>query len=118
MTIAEDHGATAWLMLSGVDGADDVLWVADLIRKPAWMSDAACRGEPTATFIPERGGNAASSRVICAGCSVRDECLAYALADSELEGFWAGTTTKERQRMRKQGRAAQSAGIESRRTSR
>ena len=36
---------------------------------------------------------------ICAGCEVREECLQYALRHSVM-GFWAGTTPKERQRMR------------------
>ena len=87
-------------MQSGVDGGDH-LWLADLIRKPAWMSDAACRGESPALFFPGRGVNDASAQALCNSCPVRDQCLAYALADPELVGFWGGTSTKERQAMRK-----------------
>jgi Transcription factor WhiB len=34
-------------------------------------------------------------------CLCDKECLAYALADSELTGVWGGTTTQERKRLRK-----------------
>jgi WhiB family redox-sensing transcriptional regulator len=36
---------------------------------------------------------------ICASCEVRQECLDYALRHS-VHGYWAGTTPRERQRMR------------------
>ena len=37
---------------------------------------------------------------ICNGCEVKEVCLEYALHHSVM-GYWAGTTPKERQRMRK-----------------
>ncbi len=39
--------------------------------------------------------------VVCRGCMVRDERLAYALEDDELLGIWGGTTDRERRVMRR-----------------
>ncbi len=50
---------------------------------------------------PRTEENATMARAICARCSCRAECLAYALADLDLLGIWAGTTTAERRKMRK-----------------
>ena len=66
---------------------------------PAWNSEwsrsAACRDtDPDLLFVQ----GAAQNRVkaICAGCSVRTECLADAL-DNEIEfGVWGGMTERER----------------------
>jgi len=38
--------------------------------------------------------------VLCRRCDVRAECLAYALADPHLVGYWGGTTERERAGMR------------------
>lgn len=39
-------------------------------------------------------------RSLCAGCDMQVDCLEYALTN-EHYGFWAGTTEKERERIRK-----------------
>jgi len=72
----------------------------DLVHRPQWMVAAACRDEPTETFFVDRGGSLARARELCAGCEVREECLAYAMADSELDGWWGGTAPMERRRLR------------------
>ncbi len=72
----------------------------DLVHRPQWMAAAACRDEPTETFFPDRGVSTRRARELCAGCEVQEECLAYAMADTELIGWWGGTSTKERRRLR------------------
>jgi WhiB family redox-sensing transcriptional regulator len=68
----------------------------------AWMVDAACLGRGPDEFFPLAGDLVpAEIMALCRACLVRDECLAYALADPELIGIWAGTTGRQRQRMRK-----------------
>jgi WhiB family redox-sensing transcriptional regulator len=60
-----------------------------------WYSLAELNGQPgTDTTIRELRG-------ICAACPVLAQCLEHALAH-ETWGIWAGTTPKERQRMRRQ----------------
>ena len=59
-------------------------------------------GEPVGTFFPERGGSLDRARELCAGCSVRPECLSYALEEPELlMGVWGGVTQRGRRAMRK-----------------
>jgi adenine-specific DNA glycosylase len=42
-----------------------------------------CRGEDRALFFVALGADAAKARALCSICPVREECLAYALADPE-----------------------------------
>jgi WhiB family redox-sensing transcriptional regulator len=86
---------------------------SELIRwvEPVWMRDAACRDHPALSWFPE--GNPKRPREVvevCARCSVRAECLDYALAlrySDDLDGIWAGTTVNQRRLLRQaQQRAA------------
>ena len=60
-----------------------------------WSRSAACRDtDPDLLFVQGAAQNRV--KVICAGCSVRTECLADAL-DNEIEfGVWGGMTERER----------------------
>jgi WhiB family redox-sensing transcriptional regulator len=69
--------------------------------RPAWMASGACRGSGTAAYFPDRGIPAARAKAVCATCEVRSECLAYALADRELQGVWGGTSETERRALRR-----------------
>jgi WhiB family redox-sensing transcriptional regulator len=66
----------------------------------AWHEDAACAGIDPDRFYPEPGPgitrDIAAAKRVCAGCPVRAECLAYALAHDERHGIWGGTTPQER----------------------
>ncbi len=72
-----------------------------------WQLKAACRGPQARVFFPpstferkdekfEREGRA---KAICQGCSVRKECLAFALEIREQHGIWGGTSENERKAM-------------------
>lgn len=68
-----------------------------------WRERAACNADtvnPEWFFpdLPGLAGNRAKS--ICAGCPVRDECLASALWEPVC-GIWGGTTKAERVAMRR-----------------
>lgn len=66
----------------------------------AWADQAACKGwgqDDFADDLPERPTQEARSR--CAGCPVREDCLAFALAQREVWGLWGGLTTRERRRL-------------------
>jgi WhiB family redox-sensing transcriptional regulator len=63
-----------------------------------WATEAMCKDMDTNIFydaieIP-------LLRAICGGCSVRTECLDYAVRNLEY-GFWGGTTPDERQKIRR-----------------
>lgn len=99
---ATDRVLTRWLMVP--DAPDLNAWFAELTRRPTWHSLAACRGSGADTFIVHRGSNAAvvaRARAICATCSVRPECLDYAMADPDAVGVWGGSTGTERRQLRR-----------------
>ena len=74
--------------------------VVQLLRRPRWQTLAACSGERVEMFIPDRGAPTARAKQLCARCTVRAECLKYALAVPDLVGYWAGTNERERRRLR------------------
>lgn len=67
----------------------------------AWFVDAACQGNSTAIFFPELGlgrpqRREARAKRICARCSVRKQCLTYALDNNIEDGIFGGLTYEER----------------------
>lgn len=71
-----------------------------------WHADAACRGRPSWMFFPSRGDVAAirAARKVCAACVVRGRCLAENL--DQQEGIYAGTSPKQRRKIRAAKQAA------------
>src|SRR6059058_27098 len=71
---------------------------------PAWQFRAACRGEDSALFFApgyferreEKDAREAKAKAICARCTVRIECLDYALRIREAHGVWGGLNESER----------------------
>ena len=73
-----------------------------------WRDAAACRGLPIEFFYIEEDADPGSQlpenptvKRMCAGCPAREECLEHAIKHEDY-GFWAGTTAKERKRIRKE----------------
>ena len=50
-------------------------------------------------FFPEKGVSTRDAKQVCRGCDVREECLAYALANDEKFGIWGGLSERERRRL-------------------
>ena len=71
---------------------------------PTWREHAACRGIDASVFYPASEEEAEAAKEICAGCSVRQLCLEYALSNRERDGVWGGTTERERRRVLRQRR--------------
>jgi WhiB family redox-sensing transcriptional regulator len=69
-----------------------------------WQWRAACRGEDAGLFFApsqfepkdERLARERQAKVICSTCSVRMECLEYALRIREPYGVWGGLNELER----------------------
>lgn len=76
-----------------------------------WQEQAECRrrGVPVDLFFAEETDltAVATARIVCNACSVRAQCLQFAM-ESGSEGLWAGTTEVERRRLRVAARAAAS----------
>ena len=84
-----------------------------------WREHAACRKADPDLFFPISGAGPARVQVerakaVCAGCTVRGDCLRYALAAGPLQGVWGGLTEEERRLLRQ--REAKAAMRASRRS--
>lgn len=67
----------------------------------AWKADALCQEHPNAPWFPERGEPTREARSICVECSVRAECLDYALDNGIKHGIWGGLSERQRRSERR-----------------
>jgi WhiB family transcriptional regulator, redox-sensing transcriptional regulator len=82
-----------------------MLQVACGARSLGWMSRGACRQADPELFFPisvtaPGAQQAEAAKTVCGGCSVRANCLSYAL-EAMPEGIWGGTTPEERRAVRR-----------------
>lgn len=68
----------------------------------AWQEQALCAQTDPEAFFPEKGGSTREAKKVCQSCSVRAECLEYALEMDERFGIWGGLSERERRRLKKQ----------------
>lgn len=66
-----------------------------------WQERALCAQTDPEAFFPEKGGSTREAKKICQRCSVRSECLEYALAHDERFGIWGGLSERERRRLKR-----------------
>ncbi|PQM49961.1 MULTISPECIES: WhiB family transcriptional regulator [Mycolicibacter] len=66
-----------------------------------WQDRALCSQTDPEAFFPEKGGSTREAKKICQRCSVRSECLEYALAHDERFGIWGGLSERERRRLKR-----------------
>lgn len=66
-----------------------------------WLTRAECRGADF-DFVPttETARGLAAAQQWCNLCPVREECLMTALRNSAWTGYWGGTTTAERSKLK------------------
>jgi WhiB family redox-sensing transcriptional regulator len=80
----------------------------------AWQRQANCMGVDPDLFFPERGASTREAKEVCRGCVVREDCLEFALTNSEKFGIWGGLSERERRRIRRrrsvERRGTQTAG--------
>ncbi len=68
-----------------------------------WWMDAACLAYTgVANFFPARNESAQEAKAICATCTVRVDCLEYAMSWEYLHGVWGGLAEGERNQLRTQ----------------
>jgi WhiB family redox-sensing transcriptional regulator len=71
-----------------------------------WMLRARCRQMSPGEFFPSDGVGVDVARRICAECTVKEECLDYALRYRIDHGVWGGTSERERRRILRSRRLA------------
>jgi WhiB family redox-sensing transcriptional regulator len=79
-----------------------------------WRAAGACLTADPDLFFPISTKGPAEQQImrakmICAGCSVRRQCLEFALSHDLVYGIWGGTTPEDRQRDRRRKRRAAAA---------
>jgi len=72
-----------------------------LVPEGLWRSLAACQSADPDLFFPVSSSGqsmeqVAKAKVICAGCRVRRECLAFALRTHQVHGVLGGMSEQER----------------------
>jgi WhiB family redox-sensing transcriptional regulator len=70
-----------------------------------WMSEALCLEIDSTLFFPDEPNAYTEGKKACELCTVKTQCLEYALK-LDVVGIWGGTTETERRKMKKNARAA------------
>ncbi|MFT4147594.1 MAG: WhiB family transcriptional regulator [Micrococcaceae bacterium] len=90
----QDKAKHANNMLKAIHGLDD-------LSELSWQDDALCAQTDPEAFFPEKGGSTRDAKKVCNSCTVKAQCLEYALANDERFGIWGGLSERERRRLRK-----------------
>ena len=83
---------------------------------PTWRDQALCRDTDPELFFPVGTTGTALTQIerakhVCSECTVRVDCLDFALTTNQDSGVWGGLTEEERRVIRRQRAArARSAG--------
>lgn len=66
-----------------------------------WRKEALCLGLDQDIFFPERGESMLPAYAVCQACSVRIECLEYAITTGDSQGVRGGHTSEERKKIKR-----------------
>ena len=70
-----------------------------VLNERPWAVFSACRNADPKIFFGATREDEKTAILICATCTVRKECLAFALESRERFGVWGGATERERRKM-------------------
>lgn len=79
-----------------------------------WRLHSNCIGVHPDVMFPTRGQDVRAAKAVCAGCTVTEACLDYALTHGEHHGIWGGKSERERRKLRAGRRQAPRHGTRSR----
>jgi WhiB family redox-sensing transcriptional regulator len=89
-------------LMRSAPGDLEPVTLADLLHRPVWHAEAACRGRGTDGWFPVQGRRPDDARAVCGACPVLEECHRWALDQGpELAGVWAGLTEADRRQLRR-----------------
>lgn len=74
------------------------------IKAPSFDGSQVCAHVDPELFFPEPVESQEKLRRVqplCNSCRFLEPCLEYAIKHPEMQGIWAGTTTKQRQLIRR-----------------
>jgi WhiB family redox-sensing transcriptional regulator len=70
-------------------------------REEFSKENGLCEQTDPEAFYPENGGSTREAKKVCLTCSVRSDCLEYALVNGERFGVWGGLSERERRKLKK-----------------
>lgn len=75
-------------------------------KATGWRDRGACLHEPPELFFPigtvgPAALQLAEAKRVCAGCTVRDDCLQWAMSLNVEQGVWGGLSEDERRSLRR-----------------
>jgi WhiB family redox-sensing transcriptional regulator len=88
-------------LMATQDMPDVELLLDELVNRPPWHRQAACRGVGPDLFFPDRGDRLDKALAYCDGCVVRSQCLDSALQVATTTGVWGGTSGRHRKGLRR-----------------
>ncbi len=65
-----------------------------------WRASALCAQSDAEVWFPRKGQSSATARRICMACTVRVECLDWAMSTMEPYGVYGGLSARQRLRLR------------------
>lgn len=78
------------------------LGLAQLVRDDQpWAEAALCAQTDPESFFPEKGGSTREAKAVCKKCTVRAECLDYAIDHDERFGIWGGMSERDRRKLKR-----------------
>ena len=105
MTIISTHRLDTEITPDGATATDGMFNLTADLYQPGgpleWQVDALCAQVDPEMFYPEKGGSTRDAKSICDRCTVRAECLEYALGHDERFGIWGGLSERERRRLKR-----------------
>jgi len=82
----------------GTDNYDEPS-TEEQVMNSNWMASGECADKPPSLFFPSDGVGVEVAKRLCATCSVKAQCLDYALDNRIDHGVWGGTSERERRRI-------------------
>jgi predicted RecB family nuclease len=79
------------------------------------MKNAPCAGQSELFFNETSKRTVEKARSICRGCTEREKCYDYAMSHNDV-GVWAGLTSNQREKIRREARKARRNGRKSQQT--
>ncbi|MEA3511815.1 MAG: WhiB family transcriptional regulator [Actinomycetota bacterium] len=81
------------------DTIDISAFDAPVLDERAWAVFSACREADPAMFFARSRDEERAALVVCSACTVKGECLDFAIDSRERFGVWGGTTERERKKL-------------------
>lgn len=72
---------------------------APVLEERPWAVFSACRSADPALFFGATRDDERAAVRICGTCTVKDECLSFAVETRERFGVWGGMTERQRKRL-------------------